>query len=250
MGVCLLAKANPPQSSKPQKEQYRSKRGWRHRQCSKSLKRQVVKKRHPADPVQWAMACAKEEAGKPKPRRQRSLPVRLRMKVFLTPNLMSTLVLNIWTRHKPCFQTFSTMWRANTSDQHPICGHSLSPLSQRKMKNTSRSQNTHQRRGDWEKETWLLQDRTKSLLDEANTIGTRYNKYNHQQKSNIWLFFNIPLKQIVNHGLHYLIAFKRLLGLALMNVTQILRNIKLLLILCLSISKMFSKEIKYFNGNR
>lgn len=106
VGVCLLAMANLPQSSKPQKEQYRSKRDWRHRQCPKSLKWQLAKKRHPSDPMKRTMAYTKEEVGKPKPRRQWSLPVRLRMKISLTPNLMITLILNMWTRHKPHFSDF------------------------------------------------------------------------------------------------------------------------------------------------
>ena len=60
----------------------------------------------------------------------------------------------------------------------------------------------------------------------------------------------MALKQIVNLGLRYLIAFKSLLGMTLMNVAQVLCNIRLLLILYLNISKMFNKEIKYFNGKR
>lgn len=70
------------------------------------------------------------------------------------------------------------------------------------------------------KPPWPLKYRIKSLLAEINTTGTEYNKQSQTEVKYLLLIFNIPLKQIVKHCLHYLIAFKRLLRTTLMNVSR------------------------------
>lgn len=138
-------------------------------------------------------------------------PSGLRMKVVLTPDLTIILILNMWTRHKPRFSVSVAcegLGHQGHLNNFPLlaiaCHHCL-------------------------RERWKSLPEAKILIKEGNrmrkppqSLQCRSNKWNERNENRmqqappqtevkyLWLFFNIPLKQVVNHGLHYLIAFKRL----------------------------------------
>lgn len=113
----------------------------------KSLKQQLVKNTPNCSYALSHKHCF-WEVRQPKIRRQCSLPVYQRMRVFVfqSDDHFNTEHINM-TETMVFRHPVPSMRSTSTSDQGPITGHRLSLLPQGKMKSTSTIQNTSKKRG-------------------------------------------------------------------------------------------------------